>query len=54
MSLTNTQKIYSLFATTPKGLELLLTDELRTFGAVEAGEKLAGAAFKGDLAGAAQ
>ncbi len=39
-----------LYATTPKGLELLLTDELRALGAVDAREKLAGVSFTGDLA----
>ena len=39
----------SLFATTPKGLELLLTDELRELGAASANEKLAGVSFQGDL-----
>jgi 23S rRNA (guanine2445-N2)-methyltransferase / 23S rRNA (guanine2069-N7)-methyltransferase len=38
-----------LFATTPKGLELLLVDELRALGATDAAEKLAGVAFTGDL-----
>lgn len=40
----------NLFATTPKGLELLLVDELRTLGAKDAAEKLAGVTFTGDLA----
>ena len=40
----------SLFATSPKGLELLLVDELKALGAVTASEKLAGVAFTGDLA----
>lgn len=40
----------SFFATTPKGLELLLVDELRALGAETASEKLAGVAFRGDLA----
>ncbi|MDR3492687.1 MAG: bifunctional 23S rRNA (guanine(2069)-N(7))-methyltransferase RlmK/23S rRNA (guanine(2445)-N(2))-methyltransferase RlmL [Gammaproteobacteria bacterium] len=40
----------NLFATTPKGLELLLADELRSLGATHAAEKLAGAEFTGDLA----
>lgn len=39
-----------LFATTPKGLELLLVDELRALGATKAAEKLAGVEFTGDLA----
>ncbi len=38
------------FATTPKGLELLLVEELRQLGATDAAEKLAGVAFSGDLA----
>jgi 23S rRNA (guanine2445-N2)-methyltransferase / 23S rRNA (guanine2069-N7)-methyltransferase len=38
-----------LFATTPKGLELLLVDELRALGATTAAEKLAGVEFSGDL-----
>lgn len=42
-------KPLSLFATTPKGLELLLVDELRSLGATDAAEKLAGVAFSGDL-----
>jgi 23S rRNA (guanine2445-N2)-methyltransferase / 23S rRNA (guanine2069-N7)-methyltransferase len=40
----------NLFATTPKGLELLLVDELRQLGATRAAEKLAGVEFTGDLA----
>lgn len=39
-----------LYATTPKGLEYLLVDELRELGAADAAEKLAGVAFTGDLA----
>jgi 23S rRNA (guanine2445-N2)-methyltransferase / 23S rRNA (guanine2069-N7)-methyltransferase len=52
----NSKKISSmttalkLFATSPKGLELLLADELRAFGATMAAEKLAGVEFTGDLA----
>ncbi len=42
-------KQYQLFATTPKGLELLLVDELKALGATEASEKLAGVNFTGDL-----
>lgn len=38
------------FATAPKGLELLLAEELRQLGAGTAAEKLAGVAFTGDLA----
>lgn len=37
------------FATTPKGLELLLVDELKSLGATSAAEKLAGVNFSGDL-----
>ncbi|HTM64143.1 MAG TPA: bifunctional 23S rRNA (guanine(2069)-N(7))-methyltransferase RlmK/23S rRNA (guanine(2445)-N(2))-methyltransferase RlmL [Gammaproteobacteria bacterium] len=40
---------YQLFATTPKGLELLLVDELRALGAKDPREKLAGVSFQGDL-----
>lgn len=40
---------YNLFATTPKGLELLLVEELRALGAVDPREKLAGVVFRGDL-----
>lgn len=43
-------KAVSFFATTPKGLELLLVEELRALGAETAAEKLAGVAFTGDLA----
>jgi len=43
------KKLLNLFATTPKGLELLLADELRALGASTAAEKLAGVAFTGDL-----
>ena len=38
-----------LFATCPKGLELLLRDELRTLGAVDVREALAGVNFSGTL-----
>lgn len=41
---------YALFATAPKGLELLLADELRALGAENPREKLAGVTFQGDLA----
>src|SRR3990167_8476326 len=41
---------YQLFATTPKGLELLLVEELRALGAENPREKLAGVTFQGDLA----
>jgi 23S rRNA (guanine2445-N2)-methyltransferase / 23S rRNA (guanine2069-N7)-methyltransferase len=37
------------FATTPKGLELLLVDELRSLGITTAKEKLAGVEFTADL-----
>jgi 23S rRNA (guanine2445-N2)-methyltransferase / 23S rRNA (guanine2069-N7)-methyltransferase len=47
---TKKSELLQLFATTPKGLELLLVDELRALGAVDAAEKLAGVAFTGDLA----
>ena len=40
---------YQFFATTAKGLELLLVDELRELGAVDAAEKLAGVTFTGNL-----
>lgn len=39
----------NFFATTPKGLELLLAEELRQLGATNAAEKLAGVVFSGDL-----
>lgn len=39
----------SFFATCPKGLELLLKDELITLGAFDVKEKLAGVAFTGSL-----
>jgi 23S rRNA (guanine2445-N2)-methyltransferase / 23S rRNA (guanine2069-N7)-methyltransferase len=42
-------KPLNLFATTPKGLELLLVDELKSLGATTANEKLAGVEFTGDL-----
>lgn len=37
------------FATTPKGLEYLLVDELKALGADSAKEKLAGVVFEGDI-----
>jgi len=40
----------SLFATTPKGLELLLADELHALGALDVKETRAGVMFQGDLA----
>lgn len=40
---------YNFFATAPKGLELLLVDELRVLGASQVAEKLAGVQFSGDL-----
>jgi 23S rRNA (guanine2445-N2)-methyltransferase / 23S rRNA (guanine2069-N7)-methyltransferase len=46
---TQNNKILNLFATTPKGLELLLVDELRALGASNPAEKLAGVSFSGDL-----
>lgn len=46
--MTNT-KHFNLFATSPKGLELLLVDELRGLGATDAAEKLAGVTFTGNL-----
>lgn len=39
----------NLFATSPRGLELLLVDELKSLGAVDAAEKLAGVTFTGNL-----
>jgi len=44
----------SLFATAPKGLELLLVDELKALGAQNPQEKLAGVKFSGDLRAAYQ
>ncbi len=44
------KKPLSLFATAPKGLELLMVEELRALGAVDPSEKLAGVSFSGDLA----
>lgn len=44
-----TKPVLNLFATTPKGLELLLVEELRQLGAEYAAEKLAGVTFTGDL-----
>lgn len=41
---------YQFFATSPKGLELLLVNELTQLGATDAAEKLAGVKFSGDLA----
>ena len=43
---------YNFFATTPKGLELLLVDELRSLGITTAREKLAGVEFSGDITAA--
>lgn len=40
----------TFFATTPKGLELLLVEELRALGAQDPKEKLAGVTFSGTLA----
>ena len=39
----------SFFATTPKGMEPLLVDELKSFGASDVQQTRAGASFKGDL-----
>ena len=39
----------NLFATAPKGLELLLVEELRALGALNPAEKLGGVTFTGDL-----
>lgn len=39
----------NLFATAPKGLELLLVEELRALGAKDPAEKLAGVTFTGDI-----
>lgn len=39
----------NFFATTPKGLELLLVEELSQLGAVDPAEKLAGVVFSGSL-----
>jgi 23S rRNA (guanine2445-N2)-methyltransferase / 23S rRNA (guanine2069-N7)-methyltransferase len=50
MTTTQPARQLDLFATTPKGLELLLVDELRALGATDAAEKLAGVKFTGDLA----
>src|SRR5665213_2370931 len=41
--------VLGLFATCPKGLELLLRDELRALGAADAREALAGVHFSGPL-----
>lgn len=48
--MTQIYKPLSFFATAPKGLELLLADELRALGAQSVAEKLAGVVFSGDLA----
>lgn len=40
---------YTFFASAPRGLELLLVEELRGLGAADAKEKLAGVEFTGDL-----
>jgi len=47
--MVNTTKLLNLFATAPKGLELLLVEELRALGATHPAEKLAGVIFSGDL-----
>jgi len=49
MTIQNT-KLHHFFATTPKGLELLLVEELRALGAINPAEKLAGVTFSGDIA----
>ena len=49
MTQENNKKVFQLVATSPKGLELLLVDELRALGAMEPKEKLAAVAFQGDL-----
>jgi 23S rRNA (guanine2445-N2)-methyltransferase / 23S rRNA (guanine2069-N7)-methyltransferase len=41
---------FSLFAAAPRGLELLLADELRALGAADAREARSGVLFSGDLA----
>lgn len=41
---------YSLFASTPKAMEDLLAAELKTLGAVNVKQTIAGVAFQGDLA----
>lgn len=46
---TQNSTTLNLFATTPKGLELLLVDELRALGAKDPAEKLAGVTFSGDI-----
>lgn len=46
--MTSTQNL-NFFATAPKGLELLLAEELRQLGALQVAEKLAGVTFSGDL-----
>src|SRR5690349_1033670 len=43
------QQSLNLFATSAKGLELLLKDELQSLGAEQVAEKLAGVKFRGDL-----
>jgi 23S rRNA (guanine2445-N2)-methyltransferase / 23S rRNA (guanine2069-N7)-methyltransferase len=40
---------YQLFATTPKAMEDILADELRTLGAINIKSTIAGAYFEGDL-----
>ncbi len=40
---------YQLFATTPKAMETILTDELQTFGITNIKATMAGVAFQGDL-----
>jgi 23S rRNA (guanine2445-N2)-methyltransferase / 23S rRNA (guanine2069-N7)-methyltransferase len=48
--MTHAPTIFNFYATTAKGLELLLVDELRGLGASDAAEKLAGVSFSGDIA----
>jgi len=43
-------KIYPLFATTPKAMEMILTDELISLGVKNPKPTVAGVAFEGDLA----
>ena len=41
--------IFKLFATTPKAMETLLTEELQSLGITETKATMAGVAFEGDL-----
>jgi 23S rRNA (guanine2445-N2)-methyltransferase / 23S rRNA (guanine2069-N7)-methyltransferase len=47
--MTNPTQQYHFFATAPKGLTLLMLEELTQLGAHDAAEKLAGVKFTGDL-----